>query len=381
MVQVERLFGYHDGVEDRAEADASNPFAGAAREFAGVVNASARQLAEATDRFISDYANHAAQAVERAERAAAAGDASASAARDAAQQARSTAEGLEQAVSRATERISNEVNQGIEAARVSLQRQFEEMQAQLQASVSRESDAASRAQAASAEARQAANEARQAADRAEQNAGSANAALTTAREAAETSRQAASLAEAGVTSSLGSNAHDLLERLEADYQLLTTLVQELHSRVSGMGAVSALTPSPTQAAAWSQATVAPESEALEQLHPVASGGSWNSQHAAPAEPEVVIPSGPPRMLSGRIQLSIKPVQDFDRLLNLDGALSRLAAVQTVALADYAQEEVTFRVELTTPVDAADFARNLGNAAGNRLEVTQADGDALSLHIL
>ncbi len=64
-------------------------------------------------------------------------------------------------------------------------------------------------------------------------------------------------------------------------------------------------------------------------------------------------------MKGRVQVRIAPVPDFDRLLNLDGALGRVSGVDSVTLADYAQEEVTFRVEVLGEKDAGLFTRNRG----------------------
>src|SRR5512146_510186 len=66
---------------------------------------------------------------------------------------------------------------------------------------------------------------------------------------------------------------------------------------------------------------------------------------------------------GRIQLAISPVPDFDRLLHLDSSLGKMGGVHGVTLADYAQEEVTFRVDLDGAISALDFAQQLSDRAG------------------
>ena len=86
------------------------------------------------------------------------------------------------------------------------------------------------------------------------------------------------------------------------------------------------------------------------------------------------------MLFGRVQVNIAPVPDFDRLLNLDSALSRVSSVQTVTLADYTQEEVTFRIDLASPLDASDFAQQVAEAAGISTEVAEADASAVTLRL-
>jgi hypothetical protein len=83
-------------------------------------------------------------------------------------------------------------------------------------------------------------------------------------------------------------------------------------------------------------------------------------------------------LEGRVTLTIDPVPDFDRLLTLDGALSRLAAVRNVTLADYTKDEVTFRVEVTEPVEAGRFADELSRSVGYALQATAASPGNLHL---
>jgi hypothetical protein len=89
---------------------------------------------------------------------------------------------------------------------------------------------------------------------------------------------------------------------------------------------------------------------------------------------------PDATLFGRVQVNVSPVPDFDRLLSLDSALSRVGSVQSVTLADYAQEEVTFRIDLASPLAASDFAQQLSDASGFIAEVTSADGSAVTLRL-
>jgi hypothetical protein len=93
-----------------------------------------------------------------------------------------------------------------------------------------------------------------------------------------------------------------------------------------------------------------------------------------------VPVTPSVSVSGRVQLRISPVPDFDRLLNLDGALSRVRNVESVTLADYAQEEVTFRVEVVGSKDAAEFAHEIGEAAGVITDLVDADASVLTIRI-
>ncbi len=103
-----------------------------------------------------------------------------------------------------------------------------------------------------------------------------------------------------------------------------------------------------------------------------------AQDAAAAASET--PAGEPDSISGRVVLNISPVPDFDRLLSLDGALGRMQDVRNVSLADYAKEEVTFRIELDRTVQADAFARELSGAANLNVTVVSASAGNLSLRL-
>jgi hypothetical protein len=121
--------------------------------------------------------------------------------------------------------------------------------------------------------------------------------------------------------------------------------------------------------------------------PVVETSSWStpepevpaSEPVASEEPAPAA-AGADATLFGRVQVNIAPVPDFDRLLSLDSALSRIGAVQSVTLADYAQEEVTFRIDLASPLAASDFAQELSEAAGMPAAVDAADEGAVSLRL-
>jgi hypothetical protein len=86
-------------------------------------------------------------------------------------------------------------------------------------------------------------------------------------------------------------------------------------------------------------------------------------------------------LAGRVIVHLSPVPDFDRLLSLDGALGRMTGVRNVTLADYAKEEVTFRVELESATPVSGFVQGLADAAGHQIEVVSADQDTVSLRLV
>jgi hypothetical protein len=79
-------------------------------------------------------------------------------------------------------------------------------------------------------------------------------------------------------------------------------------------------------------------------------------------------------------VTISPVPDFDKLLNLDSALGRMQSVANVSLADYVKEEVTFRIEMETPVSADEFARSLSDSVGTHAEVASSEEGKLALRL-
>ena len=101
---------------------------------------------------------------------------------------------------------------------------------------------------------------------------------------------------------------------------------------------------------------------------------------ADVTPEVAVPAAPSITIFGRVQMTISPVPDFDKLLSLDSALARIQGVHSVTLADYAREEVIFRVELEKPVSVVEFAHQLSDTAGVPTEVTEASESTLSIRI-
>jgi hypothetical protein len=130
-------------------------------------------------------------------------------------------------------------------------------------------------------------------------------------------------------------------------------------------------PAPTpvsQQQTWPQAT--------QPAEPAAT----TPEPARDVAPEVSIPAGPSITIAGRVQITISPVPDFDRLLSLDSALARIKGVHSVTLADYAREEVIFRVELDQPMSVVEFAHHLSDTGGIATEVTEASESTLSIRI-
>jgi hypothetical protein len=99
----------------------------------------------------------------------------------------------------------------------------------------------------------------------------------------------------------------------------------------------------------------------------------------PAVEEPVTAGAVSDRIEGRVTLNVSPITDFDRLLSLDGALGRLSVITNVTLADYARDEVTFRIELGQPVSVADFARELSETAGQPIEPVEVSEGHVRLH--
>jgi hypothetical protein len=93
------------------------------------------------------------------------------------------------------------------------------------------------------------------------------------------------------------------------------------------------------------------------------------------------PNGEAVALSGKVVLNVSPVPDFDRLLSLDGALGRLPCIRNVTLADYAKEEVTFRLEMNDATSVDEFTSELARAGGQSLAVTAVAPGQLDLKIV
>ncbi len=461
----------------------------------------AKETVESSRAVASRVEEHLSQATSSVE----AGQRAAGQAHQAAQIATSTAERVEERVIQATssldagQRVGEQVQQAADAAAYAFERvegRIREATSALEASqraAERAQEAATRAESTASSFEATANDLREAAERTrdvvvrvDERAASANSAANSAQLASVSAAEAARRAEsAGSTPNLGPDADTLLGRLENDYQLLTTLVQDLVSRIGSMANVAAsqaaeaetnaveaqpwessesppvesyeapialeamreISVEPTaddtllepvveavepQAVeeepaafnpAWIETTISypaprdsepaqPESTD-EPAEAVSGTPAWRVIEAEPAampleawspstesavvEEEVAAletestpeePVGPGSELAGalapelvgRVQINISPVPDFDRLLNLDSALSRVSSVQTVTLADYAQEEVTFRIDLTSPLNGGDFARQLAEAAGFDTEVVQVDASSLTLRI-
>lgn len=206
-----------------------------------------------------------------------------------------------------------------------------------------------------------------------------------------------------------SSAQSLLARLEGDYELLTRVVEELQNRI-GLGVEdnavgtepvsyapplpepSHAAPSPVSEPApyWTEQQDSPpeteESEAnaityisaVRHQAPVAepsqpwSPGPVKTQPDTPAEPDATV--------SGRVTLQVGQVTDFDSLLTIDSALSRLTDVRNVSLANYSREEAVFRIDVAQVVSAQDLVQRLEVSSGRRLEIVAAESSTITLRL-
>ncbi len=195
----------------------------------------------------------------------------------------------------------------------------------------------------------------------------------------------------------------MLERLETDYSLLTKLVQELHARIASLSTPSnarsqpaplkdediEVSPSysePTYASGETAAETSSEHDAASIWgEPGSAAGSWNAARFS-SEPDRTRSGAPDPthtdapLIAGRVLVTISPVPDFDRLLSLDGALGRMSGIDNVTLADYAREEVTFRVDVDPPTSVEDFRTRLSDSAAVGIEVITAGDDGLTLRL-
>jgi hypothetical protein len=261
-------------------------------------------------------------------------------------------------------------------------------------------------EAAAMSAREAALEARSAAEEVSRSQAAISRAVADAREAAESSRQSASLVEQAGGHGISAGASGaLLERLEADYSMLARLIQDLQDRLGSFPRVPLS--SPTLVDVEMHVPPPPDSadtllgftdeyhQRQEVRHLPSPEVAGIPGHLAPSEApsadepvpgvatemEAALPSGTGfPLLAGCVDLRITPVPDFDRLLNLDSALSRTGAVHNVTLAAFAGGEVTFRVELAYPMEPAELARQFGLAAGVPAEVVEASEASLRIRV-
>ncbi len=461
----------------------------AATDFSRMVTDSSQQLTAAAEKLASDsmsifgdLANDLAQKTEQAtsksnEMAAVATQAAAETSRV----ADSIQTRIDQAVEKAREetkstlgepaRQAEQALQASEKARIDLQQNLDEAVRRIEASANAGREAAAKAERAAEESHRAAVEASARADRAQQaleeqqgsgkwerlrddlqgritqlsvkvdeSASVSREATarseTIANEARQTATEAAAQVQrdqAAVGPTVDPVAQEVLERLEADYSLLTKLVQELHSRIATLSGQAPALAVGTPIAPASEteslpelgiAAAAPSDTPLdsdEQETTLETHRSWYpggdhiaspptesaaehavdeaAEHVAeepvepamepeePVEPAMAEEPVEPAMepwsptIAGLVLVSISPVPDFDRLLNLDGALGRMTGIENVTLADYAKEEVTFRVEIEPPTSLEDFRERLSQSADAQVEVVSSGEGTVALGLV
>ena len=478
----------------------------AATDFSRMVTDSSQQLTAAAEKLASDsmsiFGDLATDLAQKTEQATSKSNEMAAVATQAAAETSRVADSIQTRIDQAVEKAREETKstlgepvrqaeqalQASEKARIDLQQNLDEAVRRIEASANAGREAAAKAERAAEESHRAAVEASARADRAQQaleeqqgsgkwerlrddlqgritqlsvkvdeSASVSREATarseTIANEARQTATEAAAQVQrdqAAVGPTVDPVAQEVLERLEADYSLLTKLVQELHSRIATLSGqapalavgtpmapaseteslpelgIAAAAPSdtpldsdeqettlethrswypggdhiaspPTESAAEHAVDEAAEHVAEEPVEPAMEHVAEEPVEPAmepvaeePVEPamepvaeEPVEPAMEPwsPTIAGLVLVSISPVPDFDRLLNLDGALGRMTGIENVTLADYAKEEVTFRVEIEPPTSLEDFRERLSQSADAQVEVVSSGEGTVALGLV
>jgi hypothetical protein len=359
------------------------------------VSESSHQLVAAMERFASDSAAMLTSAADRATSAASSSSDMATAASQAAAEARRSAEDAGEAVRRGADSITEAARSNAgeirDAAAAAIQ-SINETAASAKEDLRQEARVLGERMRddVAAQAQSLLDQLHATAGAGQEAVAAAQMAAMEARTAAIDSQAHAERAQEAVSPAAGIGAQEVLERLEVDYELITRLVQELHNRITSLTnqapapqpALAAVPPGVAQAA-----YEAPAEEAIAAEPP-----PWYQEAVEEAtstlEPDYDEPVAEPRpeqahedRFAGRVLVTIAPVPDFDRLLNLDGALGRMSGIANVSLADYAKEEVTFRLEVERPMSADDFARSLSESAGSEACVAAATDGKLALRLV
>ena len=423
-------------MEDKESPDSwKNLLKEAGREFVSSVGESSKQLAAATEKLIADSLKALDDATGRAQSSAATSSEMASAASRAAEEAHRAADSIRAAVSEAGATL-----QAGEQLKGEVQRRAAEAFERIEQSLGAGQQFTNRLEQVSQTSHRLTSEIQHRIDEAvasiERSVSAGQHAMTVAQQAAEAARQAASEASEQISrigqirseSHVSQRAENLVERLEADYQLLAKLVQELQSRIGVLSELPDQRPSEPPPQIEAPESSEPDDDQLQ--HAVGAAGQRTSSLSVPeeqpgtastahqpredAQPNVgnhrmtstASPSAEtlaketaasskaegeastlngtsapaPVIISGRAFISISPVPDFDRLLGLDSALSRMPGVRNVTLADYVKEEVTFRVEVDGSISSDAFSENLAKAAGIYVEIVSASEGNLSFRL-
>lgn len=366
-----------DGRENaEPEVSLSSQMSEALGELTGAVVGAAKEVGAAAERFLARLAAAVEAAAQQSRQSAGLSSEMAAAAARAAGEAKTALETAREIGEGIGERVREEVRQAIDAALAEVRaagaaqeragaearRALEEQALRLQAEVQQRME--------------------ETVTRVELSARASEEAAAAAQRAVEEARQQAERSGAALTPGL-SAVDDLLQRLERDYELLADLVRELHDRISGMAPTPvgemARTVAPQGAGQFAaqepgQPAVYEPGEAAMAPSPAPGGPAPEGAEAAAQLPEEE--NG--QKVSGTIMVSIAPVSDFEHLLNLDGALGRMADVGNVSLADYANEEVRFRVDVTSPMSVREFVQTLAACAGVAMELVSAGPGAISL---
>jgi hypothetical protein len=252
-------------LESRRETDAG------AHSLVEKVNATSRQLVEAAERFAEETMRALEGLVSRTGEAAGESREMAAMAGRAADEARRHSESMQAALESVREQVRAEAEAALAAVRAQVdealgtvteavaqarrlaeegERRGREVAEQVEQYLSASREAATAAESAAAAARLSADSIAEAASAAHHDGAAATQlqeTLAASREAAQAAERAAQEARSAALEAMnyaaearaptgagaGNGASALIERLEADYRLLVTLVQELHDRLAG----------------------------------------------------------------------------------------------------------------------------------------------------
>lgn len=392
----------------------------AVEEFVSAVRDEARTLSRMAEQFTSDSLQTINDAAAKAEQSAMASSDMAVEARSAAEEARRATESMRQVIAESGEHALTEARAAIDQAtgqaarlreveermrqdmatqtaevqesserlKLDITRRFDEMVARLDQASGANRDASAAALAASAAANDGVERLKQSVSTAEAAVAAAQRASEQAEAASEAARQSAVQAEdTALQNPFVVEAGALLERLEDDYSLLTRLVQEIHTRISSLTSVSIDPDSSYYGGSDAEYGDEDEDEEVEAYasDPQQASGSQapaydlapGSLDASSDDPEAQVQAA---TLAGPFQVSLLPVPDMDRVMELDEALAHVAGIGNVMLADYAGEEVTFRLEAEEPMSPLTLAQRLGETAGIQTTLIEASDGMIRLQI-
>ena len=346
MVQVGTAFDYHNAMQQHGtSAGREGSLTGAVHDLVAALAEAGRQLEAAAEAFADESRRTLEEAVERAERFAMEARRDAEAAHEARQEIQTLA-------GQAKEHSTETASEG--------ERLRRDLESRIAGALRQIGDAVAAGREAAASAQRASEQASGVAPQAEARPEVAPAPHTAPR---------------------------IADNPEPGEDVLSRLVQGLETRVAALGpATGNQAPSSFRASpgpALEESLKPPgdaASPALETSSDLRADEPPDGAPEDPATPDEAEGDGDAVALSGRVLLAVSPVPDFDCLLSLDSALGRILGVRNVTLAEYALNEVTFRLQLPSPTVPTDFADELSRTCGRPIGLLEVSGGRLSLRL-